>query len=91
MFVEVGSLGKAEVAVRVRACVGSFIRMNSQMIEKVMPLPKMFTAVVMVTFQHFYVSFRFRILESKDSEFLGCWYVFFDLNRSQIERVTCLY
>ena len=50
------------------------------MIEEVVPFPEMLSTVIVVTFQNFNVSFGFRILKGKDSEFLGGRNVLFNLH-----------
>lgn len=90
MFIQIRSLSEAESTVGEGAAVGSFICVDPQVVEEVVPLPEMFATVVMVAFQDFDISLRFGILEGKDSEFLGCGHMLFYLDRPQVECVTCL-
>jgi hypothetical protein len=91
MLVKVCSLSETKVAIGERTSVGSFVGMDPEVIEEVVPFPEMFSAFIMVTLQDLNVSFRFGVLEGEDSEFLSTWYMFLDLHGSQIESFTGLY
>ncbi len=85
MFVEVRSLSKAEPAICERADIWSLIRMDPQMIKKVVPLSKPFLTSYMVTLQYLDVSLGLRIFVGENSEQLSIRDVFFNLDTSQIE------
>jgi hypothetical protein len=81
MFVQIRSLSEAEVAVRNRTDVGPLICMNSQMIKEIVPFSKPFIASLMITFENFDMSFRARVLISKDTKLFCIRHVLFYLNR----------
>jgi hypothetical protein len=56
VFVQVGSLRKAELAVRERALVGPFVCVDPEVVEKVMPLSEVLPAIFVVTLQNFDIS-----------------------------------
>lgn len=80
MLVQVRPLGERESTVREWTAVWSLIGVNSKVIEEIVPLSEMLATVFMVTFQDLNVSFRLRILERKDSEFLRSGNMLLDLN-----------
>jgi hypothetical protein len=80
MFVQICSLSEAEVTVRNRTHVGPFICMNSQMIKEIVPFSKPFVASFVIAFENFYMSFRPRVLISKDTKLFRIWDMLFDLN-----------
>jgi len=80
MFIEICSLSKAESTVREWASIRSLICVNPQMVKEIVPFSEMLSTVIMVTLQNFDISFGLRILKGKDSEFLGCRNMLFDLN-----------
>ena len=67
MFVEVCSLSKAEPAIFERADIWSLIRVDPQMIKKVVPLSKPFLTSYMVTLQYLDVSLGLRIFVGENS------------------------
>jgi len=81
MLVQIRSLSEAEVTIRNRTDVGPLIRMNSQMIKEIVPFPKPFIASLMITFENFDMSFRPRVLISKDTKLLCIRDMLFYLNR----------
>ena len=68
MFVEVCSLSETKSTVLKVANIGLFTCVNSKVIKEVVPFSEMFTTVLVITFEYLNKSFRFRILESKDSK-----------------------
>lgn len=80
VFVQIRSLSETEVAARDRASVGSFVCMDSKVIEEVVPFSKVLSTVVMVAFKNLYISLGFGVFETKDSESFSSWNVFLDLN-----------
>lgn len=85
MFIQVCLLSEGESAVWIWAQVGSFICVDSQMIKEIVPFPEVFAAVFLITLENLDEAFTLGILESEDSEFLCCWYMFLYLYGSQIE------
>ena len=57
VFVQIRSLSEAESTIWEGAAVGSFIGMNPQMIEEIVPLSKVLSTVFMVTLQNLDISF----------------------------------
>ena len=57
VLVQVCSLGESEATIGVRAIVRSFVCMNSQVVEEVVPFTKMLTTVSVIAFKYFYDSF----------------------------------
>lgn len=90
VLIEVCSLSEAKATIFKRANIGSFIGVNPQMIEKIVPLSEMFSTIFMITFEYLDISLRLRIFKGEDPEFLSCWDMLFDLNRSQIEGFATL-
>lgn len=66
---EIGFLGEALIASRLLTDERALPSMNSQMIEKVMPLAEEHPAVVIVTFQNFDLSHCTRIFILVDAKF----------------------
>jgi hypothetical protein len=80
MLVEICSLSKTEAATRDRTNIGSFIGMDAQMIEEVVPFAEMFAAVFMIAFEDLDVSLTLRVLEAEDPKLFRARHMFFDLN-----------
>ena len=80
MLVEVGSLSETEAATLMWTSVGSFISMDPQVIEEVVPFSEAFSAVIVIAFEYLNIPLRFRILESEYSEILCLRYVLLDLD-----------
>ena len=91
MFVEIGFLSEAEVALRHWALVRAFISVDTKVVEEVVPLAEVLSTVVLITLQNLYVAFRLRVLEAENSELLCCRDVLLYLDRSEIKGLSCLY
>lgn len=91
VLVEVSFLCEAEAAVGIGAGVGSFVGVNSEMIEEVVPFSEMFPAVIMITLKNLNVPLGLGIFEGEDAELLGSRYMLFNLYRLQVEGLSCLY
>ena len=90
MFVQISSLGKAISAPWNWALVWSFVRVNPEVIEEIMPLPKVFSAIFMIALQYLNIPLGLGILESEDPELVSAWHVLFNLNRFQVKGLSCL-
>lgn len=80
MLVEVSPLREAKLAVGEGAHVGSLIRVNAQVIKKVVPLPEPLVAIFVVALEHLDVPLRFRVLVGEDPILLGIRHMFLDLD-----------
>jgi hypothetical protein len=90
MFVQIGFLGKGLVAAWHFAYKGSLSGMHSQMVEKVMKLPKiLFTPFVIAT-EDLHIPLGLWVLVLEDSELLGGGHLVLNLDRREVE-VRSLY
>lgn len=80
VLVQISSLCEAEVAVRNRAHIGSFICMDSQMVEEIVPFSKPFVTSFMVAFKDLNVSLRPRVFIGKDTKLFRIRNMLFYLN-----------
>ena len=68
VLVQVGFLSKAEFATWIVALVGSLIGVNPQVVEEVVPLSEVLSAVVVIALENLDKSLRLRILECVNFE-----------------------
>lgn len=85
MFRQICLLGERLGASRLLATKWSLSSMNSQMVKKVMPLSKVFLAILKVTFENFHLTLRSRILVLKNSEVSRFWHFIFNFNWRKIK------
>lgn len=91
MLVEVSLLSEAKLAALVGTVVGPFVGVDPQVIEEVVPFPKMFSAIVEIAFQDLDIPLRLGVLEREDAEFFSTGHVLLDLNGLEVEGLACLH
>ena len=89
MFVEVGLLGEWESTTGLTAHVGAFVRVDSQVVEEVVPLLELLAAFIAL--QDFHLPLWSWVFESEDSVVLGWRDMLFNPDRTQVEWSTCLH
>lgn len=85
MLVQIGSLIKAEAAIREVADVGAFIRVDSQMVEEVVPLAEPLVASNVVALEDLDIALGSWVLVGEDAVLLGVGAMLFDVHLLQIE------
>ena len=80
MFVEIGTLGEAVIAIWEITCIGSFVGVNAKVIKEVVPFPEPFLATLLVALQDLDKPFWLRIFVGEDPIGIGVWYMLFDLD-----------
>ena len=78
VLVQIATLREGQPAVQhipVEAFIGSFVRVNTQVVIKIVPFFKVHLAMTIVAFENFQKPIGLRVLEPEDSESTGRWYM----------------
>jgi len=85
MLVQIGSLSKAEAAIMEFADVRPFIRVDSEVVEEVVPLAEPLVAPNVVALEDLDVPLRSRVLVGEDAVLFGVGAMLVDAHLLQIE------
>lgn len=90
MFVQIGTLGEAVIAIWEITCIGPFVCVNAKVVKEIVPLPEPFLATHLIALQDLDEPFGLRVFVWEDTVGIGVWDMLFNLDGVKIECLSWL-